>query len=301
MEHVECGYRGVGLEKAQAMGAAGCWKFGGGSCTDPLGESPGICGHVWGFWDLGCVSHSRFPSVWSCLCSIVSCTFPFYNKRLRRCEPGADLSCCHSSLALAFLINDGGVHSPVRFAPFFLPVCCWLHEDDSVLQSSCLGVIDLSKYSLGYARHRVSPKLSHHYIVPLSLILSVRVPCSCLNIILEYRKCWAKTWRSFRTLNLVYEIFANIEVWVTGRKDGPEIMIYSCRGFKFKYQYPCECSQLSVTPALRIWRSLPASASTARICVYTHIQSERHSIVNNKTNPLHSGRDNKVLLFEMIT
>lgn len=49
MAHVGCGYKGVGLEQAQAIGAAGCWKFGGGGCTEPLGESPGICGHLWGF------------------------------------------------------------------------------------------------------------------------------------------------------------------------------------------------------------------------------------------------------------
>lgn len=135
------------------------------------------------------MSHFRFPSVLSCLCSIGSCTCPFYNKRLHHCEPGADLSCHHSSLALAFLINDGGGHSPARFAPLFLPVCCWHHKDDPVLQSPSLEVIDLSKYGLGYPRYRVSSKLSHHYIVPLSLNLSVHVPCSYLNIIPEYCKC----------------------------------------------------------------------------------------------------------------
>lgn len=192
MDHVEHGYRGAELEQTQAIGASGCWKFGGGSCIESLGKSPGICGHLWGFWDLGCVSHSRFLRVWSCLCSIGSYTFPFYNKWLHHCEPGADLSCHHSSLALAFLINDGGVHSPARFAPLFLPVCCWLQEDDPVLQSPSLGVIDLSKHGLGYPRYGISPKLSHHYIVPLSLIISVHVPCSYLNIIPEYHKCWAK-------------------------------------------------------------------------------------------------------------
>lgn len=215
MDHVECGYRRVGLEQTQAMGASGCWKFEGGSCIEPLKKSPGICVHLWGFWDLGCVSHFRFSSVLSCLCSIGSCTCPFYNKRLHHCEPGADLSCHHSSLALAFLINDGGGHSPARFAPLFLPVCCWHHKDDPVLQSPSLEVID--------PRYRVSSKLSHiisHHCLWFFQFMSHALIYGDVLFIHHTRilQMLSKTWYSFRTLNLAYEIFADIEVWVTGQE-----------------------------------------------------------------------------------
>lgn len=189
MDHAECGYRGVGLEQTQVIGTSGCWKFVGENCIEPLGkvqasvaisgafETQAVC-HTSGFLVSGPISvtlgHIHFHSIAKDSITV--------NLEL------ICLAITHLSLQPFSSIIVVATHQQSLLSYSFL-VCCCLHEDDPVLQSPSLEVIDLSKYNLEYSRYHISPKLSHHYIVPLSLILSVHVPRSYLNIIPEYRKC----------------------------------------------------------------------------------------------------------------